>query len=273
MAQTSFDLQGHRGCRGLVPENTVIAFLKATELKVNTLEMDVIISKDHEIVVSHEPWMSHMICSHPDGTPVKKKEEKTFNLYQMNYDEIRQYDCGMRGNKKFPDQKKIKAVKPTLQEVVQSVEKFAKDKNYPQPKYNIEIKSVAEDYNIFQPEPKEFVKLVLDEIRRLGIEENTTIQSFDVNVLELLNKESDRKFSIAYLVDSGRKLNANLSKLSFTPNVFSPAYTLVSERMILECHAKGIKIIPWTINDRDAMKQMKDWGCDGGITDLLFNRS
>ncbi len=271
MAQPSFDLQGHRGCRGLMPENTVPAFLKAVELGVNTLELDVVISADKEVVVSHEPWMSHIICSHPDGTPVKKKEKATLNLYHMKYAEIQQFDCGMRGNPKFPQQEKIKAVKPTLNIVVKSSDKLAKDKGFAAPHYNIEIKSEEKEYGIYQPQPKEFVRLAVDAIRKLGIEERTIIQSFDVNVLELLNKEEKRKFSISYLVSSGKKLNTAMKKISFTPQILSPRYQLVSKQMVEDCHAEGIKIIPWTVNDQKVLDQLKGWRCDGGITDILFN--
>ncbi len=270
MGQPAFDLQGHRGCRGLMPENTIPAFLKAIELGVQTLEMDIVISRDSQIVVSHEPWMSHVICSHPDGTPVLKSEEKKLNLYQMDYADIRQFDCGMRFYATFPDQQKIKTVKPTLKEVVQAVEKFAGDHGSPSPKFNIEIKSERKDYHIFQPQPKEFVKLALDEIDRLGIEDRSTIQSFDVNVLELLHKQTNRKYSISYLVSSGRKLKTSLHKISFIPEVFSPKYQLVSQQMVRDCHDSGIRIIPWTINDPLAMNQLKAWGCDGGITDFPF---
>jgi len=272
MAQSSFDLQGHRGCRGLMPENSMPAFFKAIELGVNTLEMDVVISKDNEIIVSHEPWMNHQICSHPDGTPVKKSEEKKLNLYEMTSHDIQQFDCGMRFYNKFPAQQKLKAVKPSLKIVVRSVEKFAKDKGYPQPRYNIEIKSDKKDYNKFQPEPAAFVRLVVDEIKRLGIEGRTIVQSFDVNVLELLHKEKERKFAIAYLVSSGKKLRSSLKKISFTPEIFSPRFQLVSKQMVDDCHAAGLKIIPWTINAQDDMDQLKAWGCDGGITDLLFEK-
>ena len=270
MAQSKFDLQGHRGCRGLLPENTMPAFLKAVELGVNTLELDVVISADKEIVVSHEPWMSHVICSHPDGTPVRKKEKASLNLYHMKYAEIQQFDCGMRGHPKFSQQKKIKAVKPTLKVVVKSSDNFARDKGFPAPHYNIEIKSDEKEYGIYQPQPKDFVRLVVDEIRALDIEDRTIIQSFDVNVLELLNKEEKRKFSISYLVSSGKKLNSSLKKISFKPEIFSPRYQIVSERMVIDCHAIGIKIIPWTVNDQQAMDKLKTWGCDGGITDILF---
>ncbi len=267
MAQPTFDLQGHRGCRGLMPENTIPAFIKAVELGVNTLEMDVVISEDGQVVVSHEPWMSHEICLHPDGRPVKKSEEKKLNLYKMFYSEIQTYDCGMKVHPRFKEQEKMKAVKPTLAMVVDSVRKFVSDSEYKQPRYNIEIKSVPSEYNIYQPEPEKFVEMVVAEIQQLGIEEITTIQSFDLNVLEELNKRTDHKYTIAYLVEKGKDLNTNMGKLTFTPDIYSPRYALVSEATVTSCHQRGIRIIPWTINDKGDMEKLKGWGCDGGITD------
>lgn len=268
MSQPTFDLQGHRGCRGLMPENTLPAFIKAVELGVTTLEMDVVISVDGQIVVSHEPWMSHEICLHPDGRPVKKSEGKKLDLYKMTYAEIQLYDCGMRLHPRFKNQQKLKAVKPTLAMAVDTVRKFVADKSYALPKYNIEIKSVASEYNIYQPEPEEFVELVVAEIKRLGIEEITTIQSFDINVLEVLNKRPVHKYTIAYLVEKGKNLNNNLNKLTFKPDIYSPRYKVVTEATVHACHEKSIKIIPWTINNNVDMDRLKAWGCDGGITDF-----
>jgi len=267
MAQPTFDLQGHRGCRGLMPENTLPAFIKAVELGVTTLELDVVISADGQIVVSHEPWMSHEICLHPDGRPVKKSEAKKLNLYKIPYAEIQKYDCGLRVHPRFKDQEKMKVVKPTLAMVVDSVRKFIDDTNYKQPNYNIEIKSVPSEYNIYQPVPEKFVEMVVAEIQLLGIEEITTIQSFDINVLEVLNKRVGRKYTIAYLMEKGKDLNTNLRKLTFKPDIYSPRYKLVSEATVSTCHQQGIRIIPWTINDKEDMDIIKAWGCDGGITD------
>ncbi len=268
MSQTSFDLQGHRGCRGLMPENTIPAFLRAVELGVTTIEMDVVISGDQEIVVSHEPWMSHVICSHPDGSPVKKSESKKLNLYKMKYEEIQTYDCGLRLHRKFPDQKKIRAVKPTLKMVVRAVKSFAVENKYGQPYFNIELKSSPDGYLKYHPDPVTFVDILVNEIRRLGIEDITTLQSFDRNVLEELYKWPERKYSISYLVEKGKKLDKNLAKLSFKPDIYSPNYNLVSEETVKACHVLEIKIIPWTINDKAVMDKLKSWGCHGGITDF-----
>ena len=267
-AQTAFDLQGHRGCRGLMPENTLPGFIKAVELGVTTLEMDVVISADSQVVVSHEPWMSSEICTKPGGIAIEKAEEKTLNLYKMDYPQIQGYDCGLKVNAKFPNQQKINAVKPTLKMVVRMVRSFAEDNKYTQPRYNIEIKSDPKAYNEYQPEPAKFVDRVVTEIKRLGIENITTIQSFDVKVLEELNKREGHKYSIAYLVEKGKKLKKNLDKLTFKPDIYSPLYTLVTEATVTECHAQGIKIIPWTINSIVDLDRLKGWGVDGGITDF-----
>ena len=96
---TSFQIHAHRGFRGLYPENTITAFKNAAKLGTFAIELDIVISKDSQVVVSHEPWFNHKICSEPNGKPVKKFHQH--NLYQLNCDSIKQYDCGKRGNKKF----------------------------------------------------------------------------------------------------------------------------------------------------------------------------
>jgi len=98
-----FDLQGHRGARGLKPENTIPAFLVALDSGVTTIEMDVVITKDKRVILSHEPWMEPDICSKPDGSSISKSEGPKLNIYKMTYDEVKQYDCGSKPNKKFPE--------------------------------------------------------------------------------------------------------------------------------------------------------------------------
>ncbi|MDQ3016859.1 MAG: glycerophosphodiester phosphodiesterase [Bacteroidota bacterium] len=266
-AQSHLDIQGHRGCRGLMPENSMPAFLKAVELGATTLEMDVVISGDGEVVVSHEPYMSGIICSHPDGKPVSKKEEKSLNIYQMPYPIIQTYDCGMRLHEGFPNQHKVNVVKPTLKMVVRSVLRFASENQYSAPAFNIELKSDPKGYGVYFPKPDVFAGFVINEIRRLGIEDQTTLQSFDVNILEELYKASSRKFKIAFLVESGKKINKNLERLSFVPDIYSPLYTLLTSQDVKLLHEKGISVIPWTINSVEEADTLIGWGVDGIITD------
>ncbi|MEO6133223.1 MAG: glycerophosphodiester phosphodiesterase family protein [Saprospiraceae bacterium] len=267
VAQHKIDWQGHRGCRGLMPENTLPAFMKAVELGVTTLELDVVISMDGQVVVSHEPWMSSVICSHPDGTPVTKNEEKSLNLYKMEYSDIQKYDCGRRGNPDFPSQLRIGTIKPSLKIVIRALEIYAAENKYRQPRYNIELKSEPSGYNLFCPEPKEFVEKVLHDILRLGMGNRVTLQSFDVNILEELHKITPREFYISYLVENGKNLDKNLSRLSFKPEIYSPDYTTIKESTIQQAHELGIKVIPWTVDTKEDIQQMLLWGVDGIITD------
>ena len=101
-----FDIQGHRGARGLEPENTIPAFILALDSGVTTLELDVVITKDKQVVVSHEPWISSSICLDTAGNAIPEKDEKKLNIYQMTYDQVAKYDCGSKGNDKFPQQEK-----------------------------------------------------------------------------------------------------------------------------------------------------------------------
>ncbi len=267
MAQYQLDIQGHRGCRGLMPENSMPGFLKAVELGVTTLEMDVVISGDGEIVVSHEPYMSHVICNGPEGKPVSKSEGKGVNIYELTYPEIQKYDCGSRLHPDFPNQQKLSVVKPTLKMVVRSVQRFATENKYAVPAFNIELKSNPKDYGVYTPKPEVFAGFVINEIRRLGIEEHTTLQSFDENVLEELFKASSRKFAIAYLVERGKNAEKNLGNLTFIPDIYSPLYTLLTEQSIKQLHERGMKVIPWTINTIEAADRLIEWGVDGIITD------
>lgn len=98
LVQRAFDLEGHRGYRGLMPENTIPTFLKALDLGISTLEMDVVISKDNPVSVSHESRMNAAFSISPDGKPVTKKEQATLVLYQMNYADIKRYDVGANDN-------------------------------------------------------------------------------------------------------------------------------------------------------------------------------
>ncbi|MEY2793235.1 MAG: hypothetical protein RJA76_1227 [Bacteroidota bacterium] len=265
MAQQPF-YQGHRGCRGFLPENTIQAFQKALELGV-VLEMDVCISKDGEVVVSHEPYMNSLFCSHPDGRPVLKEEEKKLNLFEMSYSAIKQYDSGKRGNSNFPKQKAIPAFKPLLHEVLAYAESFRLSSGKPV-YYNIEIKSDSTEYGISQPkEVGAFVDLVISVINSQVAWQYVSIQSFDFKVLKQLNKEKhDKGYAISALVS--RKSPANVVKeLGFIPEIYSSSYTSLTKEWIDESHQLGMKVIPWTVNDTKEAKKLMEWGVDGIITD------
>lgn len=267
MQTAAFDWQGHRGARGLAPENAVPSFLKALEYpEITTLELDVVISRDSQVVVSHEPWMSAEICSRPDGSPVQKKEEESLNLFLMDYAEIALFDCGSRGHSRFPEQAPMPAAKPTLREVVEAVERYCVENNRPLPAYNIEIKSRPEWDNVKTPPPPAFTRLVVEEMRRLGIVERSNLQSFDPRILQEVRR-MDSTFVTALLVENVRGLEANVKDLGYVPEIYSPYYKLVTAKTVRNAHAKGMRIIPWTVNETEEMKKLMELGVDGIITD------
>jgi glycerophosphoryl diester phosphodiesterase len=160
-----FQIHGHRGARGLFPENTLTGFIETVKLGVKTLEMDVVISKDLKVVVSHEEWMNEAFCSQPNGNVIEKNSKEKYNLYKMTYDDIALFDCGSKGNAEFPLQQKISGHKPLLSDVISTIDTFTKKNNLPDIIYNIEIKSEPSGDTIFHPEPFTFVQLVLNELQ------------------------------------------------------------------------------------------------------------
>lgn len=262
----NFDWQGHRGARGLLPENTIPTFLKALEFPIQTLELDVVISKDSQVVISHEPWLSHTICSKPDGTPVTEKEEQSLKIFQLTYAAIQKYDCGSRGNARFPAQQPMPVYKPLLKDMITAVENYCKEKNRTLPFYNMEIKSMPEWDSVFTPAINVFSQLLIDQIKSLNIQQRTCIQSFDVRALQAV-RQIDSTIVTALLVENTDGLETNLEKLGFIPNIYSPYYQLVSANMVKMTHERGMRIIPWTVNDTTTMQGLIKLGVDGMITD------
>jgi len=263
----TFDWQGHRGARGLAPENTVPSFLKALEFPlVSTLELDVVVSKDRQLIVSHEPWLSHEICSHDGGKAVQKNEEETLNILQMTAAEIAAFDCGSRGHTRFPEQTAMPAYKPTLKEVVKAVEDYCAARNRPLPQYNIEIKSRPEWDEVKTPAPADFAGLLVEEVKRLGIAKRACIQSFDPRSLRAVQQLAP-DMVMALLVENLDGLEKNVRELGFVPTVYSPYFKLVNAETVKNAHAQKMRIIPWTVNETADMEALIRLGVDGIITD------
>ncbi|MFK8005343.1 MAG: glycerophosphodiester phosphodiesterase family protein [Saprospiraceae bacterium] len=264
--EKSIDWQGHRGARGLLPENTIPAFIKALEYPVTTLELDVAISKDKKVIVTHEPWFNHKISSHPDGKPILEKEEKNILIYEMTYKEIKKYDVGSRGNERFPDQQPMKVFKPSLNDLVKAVDEYCEKTGRTKPNFDIEIKSEEAYYGKLTPHPEEYVRLVLETCKATGIENRCNLQSFDIDILEEINQQNP-SMVVAYLIDNEDLPEDNLKKITFKPNIYSPYFKLLSKEVIDRMHKKNIKVIPWTVNEKEDMKKMIEIGVDGIITD------
>ena len=259
---TKFDIQGHRGCRGLLPENTLPAFKKAIELGVHTLELDIAVSKDEKIIVSHEPFMSRKICLDVNGKAIPEEDDKKHNLFQLTYNEIKAFDCGIKFHERFPEQIKIPAYKPTLDEVFITSDALNK-----YIKYNIEIKAKPIYDNVFTPKPAKFVSLVLKTINAHGVFERCNLQSFDLRILEEVKKQAPQ-MKVALLVDEDERISEKLKALSYKPEIISPYYKLLDKKTVSKYKKQGFKVIPWTINSATEMKLMIDFEVDGIITDF-----
>ena len=260
------DVYGHRGCRGLLPENTIRGFREAVEMGCDFVEMDVVISKDGQVIVSHEPWMDHTICLNKDGTPISEAEERRFNIYQMTVKEIQKFDCGSLEHPRFPDQDQRKSVKPTLREVVEDVDELALMISVGAPSYNIEIKSDPALYGTFQPDPKEFAHAVIETVDSLGLAERCIIQSFDPAILEAVHAEHHNLIT-ALLVENKLSVEENLARLTFKPNIYSPHFSLANEALLKTLREKDIELIVWTVNDESDIKRMLNLGVDAIISD------
>jgi glycerophosphoryl diester phosphodiesterase len=265
-ASDTFDLQGHRGARGLAPENTIAAFLKAMELGVTTLELDVVVTKDSQIVVSHEPWMSDLICRYPNGSEVEPGSMLKTNIFKMTYDEVRSYECGTRPHPRFPEQVLESASKPLLAEVFRAVEERLNAAQKSPVFYNIETKSLPQGDGLFHPDPATFCRLLYQLLVEQDMLKKVTIQSFDVRTLQAMRK-LDAYIPLVLLVENDLGLQANLDRLGFLPQTYSPAFHLVTAELVNAVHALGMRIIPWTVNEPADMLRMVELGVDGLITD------
>ncbi len=264
--ESSFDKEGHRGCRGLMPENTIPAFVKAVDLGVTTLEMDVVISKDRKVVVSHDTYFNHEITTKPGGDTVTESDERSLMLYNMNYDDIRKYDVGLKPHSRFPSQQKMPVYKPLLADVIDSVTAHLLSTKRSNVYYNIETKSTVTGDDNEHPKPAVFVDLLINVIKEKRLEQWVIIQSFDIRTLQYLHKTYPG-IKTALLLEDKKPFAQQLKDLGFIPNVYSPDYSLVTPLLVQQCHDAGIKIIPWTVNDKATIQRLQKIGVDGIISD------
>ncbi len=264
--QTGMDVQGHRGCRGLFPENSIPAFLHALDLGVKTLELDLAISQDRQVVVSHDPYFKSAISLRPDGTEIPSDDQKSHNLFFMDYESIQKYDVGSKGNSDFPDQKKRKVYKPLFSEVIQKSDQHAKISNRALPWYNVEIKTNEEGDGLFHPGVDEFASLVIEQIGAYEIDERVYIQSFDPRALEAMHRQAP-DLPLVLLVANEMTIDENLAQLSFKPQIYSPYFKLLDDSKVKKLRALNMKVIPWTVNEVIDIQQMIQLEVDGIISD------
>lgn len=270
----SFDKQGHRGCRGLMPENTIPAMLHALGMGVTTLEMDIVFTKDGKAILSHEPFFNHEITTKPDGTFIDERDEKNYNIYKLAYAEVQRYDVGMKPHPRFPTQEKIKVTKPLLSDVFEAVKKDMMTRRRPFPFFNIETKTTDSTDGIYHPKPAEFVEGLMKVIKENQMEDHVIIQSFDIRTLKYLHENYPYMLTSLLIEETdGATIGDKIKAMGFMPNILSPHYSLVTKVFLDNWHSHKIKIIPWTVNDKKEIERLRSLGVDGIITDYpnLFN--
>lgn len=268
MPLPAFDLEGHRGSRGLMPENTIPAMMKALDLGVTTLEMDVAITSDGQVILSHDPYFNKDISTAPDGQPVTAEAEKGYIIFQMTYEQTQQFDVGKRKHPHYAQQVNLPATKPLLADVIDNAEAFAKLKGRELPFYNIETKTTPATDGVYHPVPETFVEVLMGVIEKKRIKERVIIQSFDFRTLKIIHEKYPGIRTSALVEGNNRgDLQAQLNELGFVPDIYSPFFAMVTDSLVAACHANNMKVVPWTVNDAVMMERLKRMGVDGYISD------
>jgi glycerophosphoryl diester phosphodiesterase len=223
-------VHGHRGARAVRPENTLPGFEYAIAAGVDALELDMAVTRDNVVVVSHDPYLEPPVSSGPRSKAT---------IHELTFDEVRQWDCGKLRNPAFPRQTLLPGTRmPALDEVFALAPRG-------EFKFSIETKSFP-DRPELAPPPQEFVRLVLSLIRKHGLERRVLLQSFDFRTLHAMKElapeiprgtlweDDDRDFvSIAHAADA---------------DIVSPAYNLVAPEKVRAAHDAGLQVVSWTAN-------------------------
>ena len=247
-------------------ENTIEAMKHCLDMGVNTLEMDFVLSGDGKVVVSHESYFHHRYTTRPDGSLVQKADPKEY-LYKMTYDQIAKYDVGVRANDTYPDKACVPAVKPLAEDLITFVENYTKENGLSPVRYNIEIKSrEADGEGINWPIYHDLVDACAKVLLSRHLDDRLVVQCFDVRALNFMH-EKYPEFKLSYLTGAKDKdFDKFMAKLKFVPEWLSPHYTVVDEALVQKCREKGMKIVPWTVDQPEDLQRMIDLGVDAIIT-------
>jgi glycerophosphoryl diester phosphodiesterase len=286
-AKRGFDLQGHRGARGLALENTLVAFARALTLGVTTLELDLAVTRDGVVVVSHDPMLNPDLTRGPDGRWIEKRGPP---FHSLTFDEVRKLDVGrLRPGSayavQFPDQSPSDGARiPRLAEVYALAKKAGNDTV----RFNVETK-IDPSKPDETPGPGPFVDAVLEIVRAAGATSRTTLQSFDWRTLQYAQKIAP-ELETVYLTQQQGDDHIQSGRSGASPwlagfdvddhggsvprlvkaaggGVWSPLFRDLTPESLAEAHRLGLRVIPWTVNRLEDMDSMIDWGVDGLITD------
>ncbi len=243
-------VQGHRGARAVRPENTIPAFEYAIHAGVDALEMDMAVTKDNVIVISHDPILEPPVCTGPRASAV---------IHELTLAQVREWDCGAVQNPHFPKQRAMPGTRmPTLDEVLD----LANQGNFD---FNIETKSFP-DKPQYTPPPEEFVRLFLDCVRRHKLESRVILQSFDFRTLVAARKMAP-EIRRSALTESDARDFAAIAHDGGDAQIVSPNYALVTREKVAAAHRAGIQVVAWTVDKPVDWEKMVAAGVDAIISD------
>ncbi len=281
------DLQGHRGARGLLPENTLPAFAQALTIGVTTLELDTAITRDGVIVVSHDATLNPDITRGPDRQWITRND---IAIHTLSWAEVQQYDVGrIRPGSayalRFPEQQAIDGTRmPQLTEVFA----LARRAGNHTVRFNIETK-ISPEYPERTLPPADFARALIALVTGEKLESRVTIQSFDWRTLQVVQREAPQ-IATAYLsaqqswqdnIHAGAASSAwtaaqhvsthggSVSRMIKAAGgaIWSPYFGEVTRESIREAQQTGLKVVVWTVNEIADMTRMLDLGVDGIISD------
>lgn len=258
-------IQGHRGFRGLWPENTIAGFRAAATEGADILELDVVCTADERIVITHDPFLNHEIWAHPDGTPIRPEEEAGLNIYRMTLDSLRSYKLGTLRHRRFPEQKQVEQSIPDLVGLADSIQPNFQSPSRAGIRYNIEIKSRPEWDSVYHPSPERYVAIFLRELERSGL--NCMVQSFDMRILRELHRHRPDLPLAALSESTGHTLDDLIRELGFSPSAYSPHFSMVTPALVAACRRQGIELVVWTVNAEEDLRHMIHLGVKNIITD------
>ena len=266
-AQNS-EIFAHRGFGGLHTESTLPGF-KAALHYTHVLELDVMVSRDLNVVVTHDPTLHAKLYTY-EGVEDKGvlANEK---VYDKTFQELALYKMGTTANKAFPQQKKIQETIPLLADVLKETQEYAVVNKLKQPHFFIEtkIKETTDDHN--HPSPKVVVELLVKELKRQVQAHQVIIQSFDPRTLQYIEKFYS-EYRTCLLDKKKQPLSAYLNELDFKPDYFSPSFNEISELTLIESKRYGIPLIGGNSNSKKQIDQMNAWGIHQVISDYPYEK-
>lgn len=242
-------VHGHRGARAIYPENTIPAFRYAIDLGVDFLEMDVAVTKDNVLVISHDPHINAEICTGP---------HPGIAIHELTLKELREYDCGALKNPHFAKQHPVPDTRvPTLDEVLSLGEGNSVQ-------FNIETKSFP-DHPELTPPPDVFARMMLDVIRKHKMESRSIVQSFDFRTLHAMKRLAPGIRLSALWEGHARPFTEIANEAE--AGIISPEHKLVTAEQVKSAHAANLEVVPWTADTPEDWQRLIDAGVDAIITD------